>query len=92
MDRVERKWIAGNPAKRWRPPKSIKPKPIDPYTSLEIAAILAACDEIGHEAYERLRARAMVLLMRYFALSIADVAAFSRERIRDGLIHLPRHG
>jgi hypothetical protein len=40
--------------------------------------ILAACDEIGNSVYERRRTRAMVLVMRYTALRISDVATSPR--------------
>ena len=40
----------------------------EPYSPNEVAKIIAAADTIGRGAYERLRARAMVLLLRYTAL------------------------
>ena len=39
----------------------------------------------GRNGYERLRARAMVLTMRYTGLRIADVAMLAKDRVsRDG--------
>jgi integrase len=35
----------------------------------------------GRTAYERLRARAMVLLMRYYGLRISDVATLKRDHV-----------
>jgi integrase len=50
-----------------------------PYTKQEI---IAACDQIGRTSYERRRARAMTLLMRYAGLRISDVITLSRDHIR----------
>jgi integrase len=59
-----------------------------PYEPNEITRILAASDEIGQSSYERQRARAMLLLMRYTGLRISDVATFAKDRIRNGQIFL----
>ena len=56
-----------------------------PYTHDEIVKIIAACDEIGRTSYERRRARAMMLLMRYAGLRISDVVTLSREHIQGTL-------
>ena len=85
---VRRKWLAENPAKQIRPPKNAKPKPVEPYSPAEVACIIAACDEFGRGRYERLRARAMILVMRFTALRISDVVKLSRDRIRDGYMYL----
>ncbi len=82
----DRKWVEENVAKRVKPPTNVKPKPVEPYTTQEIIKIIAACDQFGRTTYERLRARAMVLLMRYTALAISDVATLARDRVRDGEI------
>ena len=79
---LDREWITSNPAKRIRAPK-VRPKAKEPYTPTETAQILAA-----FQAYERLRARAMVLLLRYTGLRVSDVATLERSRIRDGRIYL----
>jgi integrase len=56
-----------------------------PFTPAEVTAILLACDRIGKKQYERLRARAMILTLRYSALRIGDVSMLARDRIsRDG--------
>jgi hypothetical protein len=52
------------------------------YTRHEIFKISAACSEIGRSSYERRRARAMVLLMRYAGLRISDVVTLERNHIR----------
>ena len=66
----DRRWIADNPAKRIKGPRNIKPAEVVPYTPAEVGKMIAACDVIGRGPYERLRARAMVLLMRYTGLRI----------------------
>ena len=54
----------------------------------EIVRIIAACDQIGRAPYERLRSRAMVLLMRYAGLRVSDVVTLSRDHIKG--IHLEK--
>ena len=65
-----------------------KPKPRQPYTQAEIIRILATCDIFGKYSYERLRARAMILLMRFYGLRISDVATFRRDHIKNDHIFL----
>jgi site-specific recombinase XerD len=77
----DRRWVETNPAKAIKLPSGLKPTDKEPYTPSEMAAIIAACDRIGHSAYERLRSRAMVLLLRYTALRIGDVALLACNRI-----------
>jgi site-specific recombinase XerD len=85
---LQHKWIANNPAREMRSPRNLKPNEIVPYTLDEEAKILAACDRIGGAkykrsvaVYERLRAKAMVLLLRHTALRISDVAALKKETV-----------
>jgi site-specific recombinase XerD len=80
---VESEWIAKNPATKVKSPKNVKPKPIEPYTSNEIIKILAACDGPSNPI-ARLRARAMILLMRTIGLSVMDVKTLERSAIYDG--------
>ena len=84
---VNRKWMSDNPAREIRHPK-IKPKPKDPFTRSEVAAIIAASEKIGRGPYERLRARAIVMLLRYAALRVSDVAMLPRDRVRGDRIFL----
>ena len=84
---VSRKWISSNPAKEVKPPK-VKAKPKEPYTQEEVVRILSACDQLGRGSYERSRARAMVLLLRYTGLRISDVATLARDRVRNSRIYL----
>jgi integrase len=81
-------WVAANPARDMKPPRNIKPNEVVPYTLLEQDLILAACDLIGggrsHQtgpSYERLRARAMVLVLRHTALRVSDVCTLRRDAI-----------
>jgi site-specific recombinase XerD len=81
-----RNWIDDNPAKRIKTVKNIKPREVVPYTAQETARISTACDQIGRGSYERIRARAMVLLLHHTALRVSDVATLAHERVRDGQI------
>ena len=83
-----RKWCAENPAKDMEMPPNPKPAPREPYTAEEIRRILEACDNFGRGPYERLRARAAILLLRYYGLRVSDVATLEKSRIRDGQIFL----
>jgi integrase len=77
---VARKWLEENPAKDV-PFPNVDPSEKVPYSKAEIEAIKSACFHIGHEEYERLRAYAMILTMRYTALRIGDIAMMKRDRI-----------
>jgi integrase/recombinase XerC len=80
-----RHWIRENPAGSIKGPRNIQPNEVEPYTPAETEKIIAACNAFGRTDYERLRARAMILTMRYTALRIGDVAMLARDRIsRDG--------
>ena len=82
----DRNWTNDNPARRIKSAKNIKPAEVVPYTNGELACIIAACDVIGRTAYERLRARAMVLLLNNTALRVSDVATLARDRVHGGRI------
>jgi len=82
---VDRNWARDNAARKIKAPRNIKPNEVVPFTPSEVAAIIGACHSFGQSAYERARARAMVLALRYTALRIGDVALLARDRIsRDG--------
>jgi site-specific recombinase XerD len=85
---MERGWVTKQPVKRSHMPKEVPAREIRPYTRPEIIDILAACDRIGQSAYERQRAKAALLLMRYYALRISDVASFRRDAIAGGYVKL----
>ena len=59
-----------------------------PYTKEEVAAILSACEEIGQEPYERLRAKAILLVMRHTGLRISDVLMLRKDQVRNGVVQL----
>jgi site-specific recombinase XerD len=77
----DREWTAKNPARSLKRPRMIEANNIVPYTRAEIIRIIAACDRIGRTNYERRRARAMILLMRYTGLRISDVVTLSRDHV-----------
>src|SRR5262249_18712153 len=82
---LDRRWASENAAKRIKPPRNIKPNDVEPFSRADVGKIIDTCGEIGRTSYERLRARAMVLTLRYTALRIGDVAMLARDRIsRDG--------
>ncbi|HWQ55956.1 MAG TPA: tyrosine-type recombinase/integrase [Bryobacteraceae bacterium] len=91
---VKRKWVAENVAAEVETPRNIKPNEVVPYTADDIRAMVKACDEIGQWPYERLRARALVLLLRHTGLRITDAITLGRDRIRDGqlLLHTQKTG
>lgn len=78
----DREWTGKNPARSLKRPRMIEANNIVPYTTQEIIAIIAACDDIGHSSYKRRRARALTLVMRYAGLRISDVVTLSRDHIR----------
>jgi integrase/recombinase XerC len=77
----DRRWIGGNIAKAIKGPRNIKPNEVEPYTPNEVGKIVAACDSFGRGAYERARARGMVLLIRFTAIRIGDAALLARDRV-----------
>jgi site-specific recombinase XerD len=78
----DREWTTKNPAKSLKRPIMREANDVVPYTQEEMVKIFRACDEIGRTSYERLRERAMALLMRYAGLRISDVITLSREHIQ----------
>ena len=78
----DREWTTKNPARSLKRPIMIEANDVVPYTQCEIVKIIAACDQVGRNSYERRRARAMVLLMRFAGLRISDVVTLSRDHIR----------
>jgi site-specific recombinase XerD len=79
---VEREWTSRNPAKGLKRPRLLDANDEEPFTSEELTRMIAACDFIGRSSYERLRARAMVLVLRYAAPRISDVVTLAREHIK----------
>jgi site-specific recombinase XerD len=77
----DREWTTKNPARSLKRPIMIEANDVVPYTQEVIVKIIAACDHFGKNSYERRRARAMVLLMRFAGLRISDVVTLSRDHI-----------
>jgi integrase len=82
---VKRKWCEDNPAADIERPR-LPENGVVPYTPEEVSRIIAACDFMGRNAYERLRARSMVLLMRFAGLRISDVVTLSRAHVQGGYL------
>lgn len=85
---LDNEWAYRNWAAKVPMPKNLKPAEREPYTPNEVTKIIAACDGIGRGPYERLRARAAVLLLRYTALRISNVSLLERNRVRNGEIFI----
>ena len=85
---LDREWVERNVAKKLKMPPDPKPRPRQPYAQAEIIRILAACDTFGKYSYERLRAKAMILLMRFYGLRVSDVATLRRDRIKSDHVFL----
>jgi integrase/recombinase XerD len=78
----KRQWCGDNPAADIKLPRLEENDDIVPYSQQEIVQIIRACGDFGKTPYERLRARAMVLLMRHTGMRISDVVTLSREHIK----------
>src|SRR5260370_5397081 len=87
---VDRDWIVKSPAKKMKMPSDPKPKPRQPYTPNEVIQILFACETFGKANYERLRAKAMVLLLRFYGFRMSQVATTRKERIKEDYIFFAR--
>jgi site-specific recombinase XerD len=79
---IDREWTRKNPARALKRPRLLEANDVEPYTSEQIVRTFAACHQIGRAQYERLRAYAMVLLMRYAGLRVSDVVTLSRDHIK----------
>jgi integrase len=91
---LKRRWITENPATESEAPRNIRPPEVVPYEAAEVAKMLAACETIGRGSYERLRARALILVLRYTGLRITDAITLERSRINGGqlLLHTQKTG
>jgi integrase len=83
---IDREWTTKNPARALKRPRLVEANDVVPYTSEQIVRIFTACDQIGRGIYERLRARARALLMRYTGLRISDVETLSRDHVHGTLL------
>lgn len=78
---VARDLCKENLARKINKPKMEAPNNVVPYTPKEIQRIIAATQEFGRNQYERKRAKAIILVLRFTALRISDVAVLRRDRI-----------
>ncbi len=83
----DRGWCDLNPAKKIKSPK-IPDNRVVPYTAEEVGAMLTACGGLGQEHYERLRSRALIMVMRHTGLRISDVLLLRKDQVRDGVVQL----
>jgi integrase/recombinase XerD len=79
-------WISGNPASALKPAKTID-KQIVPITKDEFTKILTACG-MYPDKRNRVRLRALVLVLRYSGLRIRDVVTLRKDHIRGGRLYL----
>jgi integrase/recombinase XerD len=79
-------WIATNPALALKPVKT-SDKQIVPITKAEFASILKSCDTYP-DKQNRVRLRAVVLVMRFTGLRIRDVVTLRKDHIKGGKLYL----
>lgn len=70
-----------NIAQKIKGPTIISPNDVEPYSTEEVERIVVATQKFGRIHYERKRAKAIILVLRYTALRIGDVAVLRRDRI-----------
>jgi integrase len=84
-------WITTNPAVSVKPPKVTTP-PTLPFDADEFNKILKACDKFSvsgiYKDKNRVRIKALVLLMRHSGLRIGDAVLLKRDRIVNGRLFL----
>ena len=84
-------WVQTNPAAAVKPPKITTP-PTMPFDQKEFEKILKGCDEFSangrYKDKNRIRIKALVLLMRHSGLRIGDAVLLKRERITNGRLFL----
>jgi integrase/recombinase XerD len=79
-------WIGLNPASALKPGKVTSPV-ITPITREQFDSILAACDSYPDKK-NRIRLRAMILVMRFTGLRIRDVVTLRKDHIKSGKVFL----
>ncbi len=84
-------WVKSNAALAVKPPK-VRLRPTLSFSNEEFARLVAACDQYPvkgvHREGNRLRLKAMVLLLRYSGLRIRDAVTLPRDHVRDGRLFL----
>jgi integrase/recombinase XerD len=79
-------WVATNPAILIKPPK-VEDPPTLPFTKDEFASVVKACDKYPN-GKNKIRLKALVLLLRYSGLRITDAVTLSKHQIEDGILKL----
>jgi integrase/recombinase XerD len=79
-------WLPANPATKIKPPK-IDDAPTLPFSRDEFSRVLAACSKYPNQK-NKVRLRALVLLLRYSGLRITDAVTLSKHQIEDGVLKL----
>jgi integrase/recombinase XerD len=79
-------WITTNSAILIKPPK-VEDPPTLPFTREEFARVLKACDKYPNRK-NKIRLKALVLLLRYSGLRITDAVTLSEHQIEDGVLKL----
>jgi integrase len=79
-------WISVNPALALKPGKVTSPV-ITPITREDFENILKACDAYPDKR-NRVRLRALVLVMRFTGLRVRDAVTLKKDRIRNGKVFL----
>jgi integrase/recombinase XerD len=79
---IRNKWITDNPALGL---SSIKAdvRPAVPFTKDEFLKIVQSCEQFGKTEEQRVRLRAMVLLLRWSGLAIRDAVTLERSALTD---------
>ncbi len=85
---TRKKWIASNCAAEMKGPRNLTPNDDVPYTQEDEIRIISACDKIGggrylrvESVYERLRAKAIILVLRHTALRVSDVIKLRKDAV-----------
>lgn len=78
-----RRWLGWNPAEFVKITQA-RGRQVQPYSAAEVKSIIEATGRLGVAAYERLRARALVLLLRHTALRLGDALKLERARVQAG--------
>jgi integrase/recombinase XerD len=79
-------WLTTNPAILIKPPK-VEDPPTLPYTREEFERVLKACERYSNTK-NKLRLKALVLLLRYSGLRITDAVTLSKQQIENGVLKL----
>lgn len=80
-------WIHRNPMDSVKPP-TVRDNEIVPYTLPEIEAIKFAAGRMGFHDYERNRALAAILVMRWTGMRISDACSLRRSQVVNGVINI----